>query len=686
MIPKVSLRVVCTLVVTVLYFSMHGFSQAPNTKFGKIEIPDLQQNTYEKDSSAAAVVLFDVGNARFSYNQSKGDFQVIYERHCRIKILKKSGYDNATVVVPLWHSSNSSDKEDFYDLKGVTYNLENGQVIKEKLNKDAVFTDKVSENRTKKRFTFPKVKEGSIIEYSYTITSDFYYNFRDWQFQREIPTVWSEFSVNIPEYFEYRKLSQGYEPFVLNTKESGTMSITLSSSGGVSKTGTVTQGTTETLNVRTDNFRWAMQHVPALKEEPFITTINDYVASLEFELSYTKFPNAPFQQYAATWQSLNQTLLKNDYFGGALSKSNFLNEVVKNITSKTHDTLTKVAMAVAFIKQNMTWDEHNTIYVTSSLKKAFEAKKGNVADINLMLVVLLRELGFKANPVILSTRSNGRLLEDHVLLSRFNYVVAHIDLNGNDLLLDATTTECPLGILPMRCLNGEGRLINEQETRWISLAPSQGYRTTLITQLEISKEGNLKGNVNIATSGYDAIRFRQSYKELGKTKFLEDFTKKHGTWTTNNLDVENINDLDKDAQITSNVEISEACSVAGDKIYFKPIFEINEQENPFNNPNRKFPVDFGSGIERVISATYTLPEGYTVEEMPKNAKINLPDGAGTFIFLIGLSEDKKQLMLNSRLSLRKSVYYAEEYPYLSKFYDMIIAKQAEQIVLKKSNP
>lgn len=199
-------------------------------KYGKIDISDLQMKVYPKDTSAEAVVLGDIGRAYFEYSQTEG-FQVVYERVRRVKILKKSGYDWATVKVPLYISKNNNGKEDLYDLKGFTYNLENGQIIKEKLEKESVFLDKKDDSHSVKRFTFPKIKEGSIVEYSYKIKSDFFYNFRDWTFQSSIPVAWSEFSVSVPDYFTYRQLMQGYEPLAINELKNGQFSFSLREGG-----------------------------------------------------------------------------------------------------------------------------------------------------------------------------------------------------------------------------------------------------------------------------------------------------------------------------------------------------------------------------------------------------------------------------------------------------------------------
>jgi Domain of Unknown Function with PDB structure (DUF3857) len=657
-------------------------------KYGKIDIADLQMKTYPKDTSAEAVVLGDVGRAYFEYSEHEG-FQVVYERLRRVKILKKSGYNWATVKVPLYISKNNNGKEDLYDLKGITYNLENGQINKEKLEKESIFLDKKDDTHSIKRFTFAKVKEGSIIEYSYKIKSDFYYNFRDWTFQSSIPVAWSEFSVSVPEYFTYRHVQQGYEPMFINKENSGSIAFTIKvasslGSGAINagKNGEYTPASFDKINALTKENRWVMKNLPAIREEPFMTTINDYVSKIEFELSSSFFPGGSYKSYANSWESLNARLLENESFGLQLNRSGFLKDMVSVIKTSSKDTLQQIGMAFNLIKKSMTWNDVETFYVESNLKRALEAKTGNVADINMLLVVLLRELGYDANPVILSTRNNGRVLDNYVLLSKFNYVVVQVDIGGKDLLLDATATHTPAGILPVRCLNGQGRLISKNSPRWIDLKSSYKFAETVISSFALDSDGNAKGDMTISHVGYSNTNERRTYYKDGKDKYIEAYKKNNANWKVEKTEIENLDDIAVPFVAKHDLTINDFSNVAGDKIYFNPIMYNAQKENPFKNPDRKFPVDFGALIEETFVATYTIPEGYVVEEIPKGAKVSLPDDGGRFTYFIGVNEEGK-ISISSKIFLKKATYFAEEYEALRAFYDQIVQKHAEQIVLKK---
>jgi hypothetical protein len=105
--------------------------------------------------------------------------------------------------------------------------------------------------------------------------------------------------------------------------------------------------------------------------------------------------------------------------------------------------------------------------------------------------------------------------------------------------------------------------------------------------------------------------------------------------------------------------------------------------NPFKEPKRLYPVDLAVPMDETYSAVYTLPKGFTVEELPKTASITLPNNRGRFIYQTALLPDN-QLQVVSRFSLRQPIYSADEYPALRELFNLVVAKHAEQVVLKRT--
>ncbi|HRG93633.1 MAG TPA: DUF3857 domain-containing protein, partial [Chitinophagaceae bacterium] len=186
-------------------------------KFGDVTAKDFANTVYEVDSSASAVILSDIGSSKIEGN-SKGWFSLVFKRHTRIHILNKNGYELSNVSISLY--SDGDDEELLDKVKASTYNLENGKVVESKLDvKGSIFKDKVSKNWLVKKFTLPNVKEGSIIEYEYSITSDFLRNLQPWTYQGSYPRLWSEYNVAMPDFLGYVFLTQGYKQYDIQDRK-----------------------------------------------------------------------------------------------------------------------------------------------------------------------------------------------------------------------------------------------------------------------------------------------------------------------------------------------------------------------------------------------------------------------------------------------------------------------------------
>ncbi|MFC0184793.1 Transglutaminase-like superfamily protein [Pseudarcicella hirudinis] len=652
-------------VLFILLFPLSNIlAQEKTVKFGKIDLADLQMKSYPKDTSSEAVILSDIADAYYRYSESSG-LQVVFNRHRRIKILKKSGYDWASYQIPLGRYK-GANKERIENLRGATYNLVNDQIVTDKLDKASIFDEKQTENLTYKKITLPNVKEGSVIEYTYSTVSDFDTSIPTWEFQKNIPVIWSEYKVQIPDFYHFKMIHQGYEPFFISTVKPVNISL--------DPTTTRYEG---------KEYRWVIKDAPAIQEEPFMTTLNDYNAKVEFEIAAIIPPGGLNSKYfSVTWEDFTKTLLEYENFGTQLKRGGFLKEKVNTIKAAEKEPVNQVFAAYQFIRTNMKWDGNSSIYTSNSLKKSFENKTGNCADINLMFIAMLKELGIEADPVVLSTRDHGRILPNYVLEKKFNYVVAWVKIGDNSVLLDATDPFLDFGKIPVRCLNGSGRLIHEANADWVPLSSNERITKTLILNFDLNNEGQMNGSLSISHLGYGGLYARKQIFTDSKAKYIESFRKKHPTWNISKFEIEKLEELSDPLVENITTSIQETASIAGDHIYLNPLLGEGEKENPFKTTERKFPVELATQIEENYIATFSIPEGYEIEELPKNIRLSLPNDGGKFSYFVSKTEEGK-IAVSSKFLLKKPTFYAEEYSSLKEFYAQIVAKHAEQIVLKK---
>lgn len=633
---------------------------------------------YPNDSSASAVILADVGESRIVYSQSSG-FSLLFERITRIKILSKDGFEWATFTIPLYHDG--GDNEKFSGLKAVTYNLENNKIVETKLKNDGVFRERFNDHFDVMKVTLPNVREGSIVEISYKVNSDFFMNFQDWEFQSTIPTRWSEYRAFIPEFYNYDKYMQGYVVLAVNESKDVPTSITLTSKErSSSRAGGATEFSQDQIDFKEKRSRWVAQDVPAFKAEPFITTYKDYISKMNFELAYTKFPNRPIEPVLGSWEEINKKYAESEDFGKEITGNGFLKKTVDELTSGLSKDSEKLGAIHSFVKQNIVWDGTSRRSVDNSIKKVLELKKGNSAEINLLLGSMLEKAGIIVKPVLLSTRDHGFVRESVPITTQFNYVICLAEVDGKQILLDATDRLLPAGVLPERCLNGNGFVVSKDGFSWVKLVSPLKSKSFLAADLTFDPSGGMKGKVTLDRTGYSAQQSRKKYFEKAESDYVKDFIGSH-SWEVSKSEFKNAKELSEPFKEMYDIVISDHAIATGEMIYLNPFISMQEIENPFKSEKREYPVDFGSPLEKLYMSKIVLPQGYMIDELPKSQIFVLPNNAAKYAFSAVLVGDV--INITSNLQINKSLFIQGEYPDLREFYNRVVAKQAEQIVLKK---
>ncbi len=672
------------LLLTIFWCHLQLHAQQAE-KFGKVSKEVLEMTSYEKDKDAEAIVLFDVGTTFMEYIDGDGGFILRHERHKRIKILKQAGTQYANVEVSFYVPENNAGKESIYGLKAYTYNLENGKVVETKMDKDAVFTETENENWKKRKFTLPNVKVGSVIEYRYTLNSDFISNYQTWFFQDEIPTLFSEYKASYPEYYSYQIHFTGYESLTINKANTQSGSLIINSKERGTNWGLGTSKTTmssDRIDFIEKTYHWAAQDVPAFKREKYITTARDYITKVEFELSSIQFPNAPIKYRTSSWTDVAKVLFDREGFGSELDRKGTIKDIAQAKIAKITDKVQQVA-ALYNVAREIKWNDEYRLYASKNVKDILAEKVGNSADINLLFIALCRAVDINASPVVLSTRSHGRLQAYSPSLSILNHVIVLVDLGEEQkILIDASDRTTPLGILPYNCLNSTGILLKDRENiTMLNLAPAKTTKATCMASLNLTTDGTIQGDLNYRFTDYVAVSQRNSYFSYPDEK---EYIKK--TWEAgkyrfkiNSFEAKDVKDSSK--PLSFKLNITDEDKKEGDVIYIEPFYDKVFHENPFIQENRKFPVDFAYPQQENYVLTLQIPAEYQVEELPKNEKISLPDGAGSFT-VMAVQQDNK-IQLTATYIRTKTLFVGEEYYLLKDFVAKIMAKQSEQIVLKK---
>lgn len=645
--------------------TLTAFAQKKDYKFGKISAEDFAEKPFGIDSAAAAVKIFDIGECRFEYRPS--GFIYVFERHVRYKIMNKNAYDLADFEISLYRGINSK-KEDLSRMEAATYNMEAGKILTTKLSKDSKFTEEFNKNYEIKKYTLGNVKEGSVIEYKYTIRSPYIFNLRGWSFQSSIPTVYSSYSVEIPEYFIYKPSYTGFYPLIQTKNET----IPASYITGVKSNAGYTQ--------------YVLENSPAVKSEAFVTTVDDYITALSFELMATRFPNAPYQDYTGSWPKIIKVLAEDENFGSFVKKSGAAKTILPNIIKTETDTLKVINLIFDYVKSTVKWNDSYRMYTSETNPKAIlDKKNGSSADINLLLLNILNGAKINANALLVCTRSNGTH-PGTPQISKFNSVLVHVNVGGKNLILDATDNDHELGMIAYQHLNHQGFSINlqTQEGSWMNTEPNFGEEKIHIYSLTLDKTNKLKGSMHQYFKGYSALAKRNEYRaNANEAEYIKQLKKNKLGLSINSYKMQNLDVLTETLFEELDVDIEENVEEAGNLVYLSPLLYERTKENLFKQEKRLYPVDFAYPIKETMRVTINFPEEYSIEKLPKGGTFNLGENRGSFTIHF-LTQDQT-VLIRSVIEINKTVFSPNEYFDLKELFKLVVEKQAEQIVFKKKS-
>ncbi|MEQ1796825.1 MAG: DUF3857 domain-containing protein [Lacibacter sp.] len=624
-----------------LFFYHSGLIAQKIPSFGKIDKADLEYKECSYDKSAVAEYLIDYGEVNYFISSSNFVNETSYR--IRIKILNEKGLELANVRLPYYSKNN---RQKIGGIDGYTYNLnEKGEVERTKLERKSVMEQRVDENYDMAVFTLPNVKVGSVIEYKYDHSKTNYIEIEDWIFQRSLPVRYSEYNVTIPSMLEFTYQVKRTLP----VKES-----------------------VEGIN---NTKRFVMTDIPGLDREPYMSCAKDYLQRIDFQLR--SINNQPI---LTTWTQLNQQLLDDEDFGLQLKKNILKNLPLEDELKKLTSDYAKILAVYNYVKKNVAWNGENRRYSSRGLKTALEKHSGNSADMNLLVVNLLRDAGINAYPMLVSTRENGKINPFYPFIYQFNNVYVETELDGNRYILDASNPHNPAFMVPWDVQFTEGYIVDKTKAGFISLADTKHrFRINASMSADLDEKGMLKGSAYLLAYEY-AKNQRLSSLNKGKEKYLtEYFSEPHPEFKFDSLSVKN--DDNDSLPLENQVKFNTQLNASGDYFFYSPNFLLELEKNEFLSDQRFTDVEFGFTQYYTIVSTIRFPENMEPEELPKNIKMIMPDTS--IVLQRFMQKNENSISFRITLEIKRPTYYADEYPDFKEFYAQLFERLNEQIVFKK---
>ncbi len=665
------------ITLVILMVTNQLFSQ--NYKFEKVSKEELQEQFYQQDSSANAVVLYKNRRTFFKYIQGEG-FMVETIVHERIKIYNKEGYDWATKYVS-YYNPKSSDSEKVRVLEAKTYSLKAGKIQTNKLNKKEIFDEKVSRYWSRKKFTMPNISEGCVVEWKYKLVSP-YRSIDKVELQYRIPIKKIECSIEIPEYYQFNIKHTGY--IQINSEQSvknSSIALTFKSRSDGFNSPSKTSFSSQKIDFSTRITKIDNTNIPALIEETYVNEMDNYRTAIYYELSSINWPNEPIKYFSKSWEDVTKTIRKKHVFGDELNKTTYFKDDLAKIIVESGGNKNQIlANIFEFVKQKVKWNGVYQKYSYNGVRKAYKDGSGSAADINFILISMLREASINANPVLISTRDHG--VPVFPTIKGFNYVIVAVEIENNMFLLDATEEYSIPNVMPLRDLNGRGRLVRKDgASNWVNLTPTQLSETNSIMNIVMTDDGLIEGVKSTKYTKSSALNYRNKYLKIRQDDIISAIEIKKGNIKISDFRITNKDEIYKPIIEIYKFSSEELVDIVGDKIYFKSLFFDAITKNPFELEKRVYPIDFGTPFLNKNMVSMTIPEGYVVESIPENFAIGLPNNYGTYRFNISVSGNK--ISIYAIFKMNTAIYPVKFYSGIKEFYKQIVTKNLERIVLKE---
>lgn len=638
-------------IVVILLLLLAGHSAFPQGfELGKVTLDELREEFHPSDSSAPAAILYRRGK---TYFELSGFFWVLVtEVENRIKIYSKAGYDYATEEFSYY-----TGRGNVIFSEACTYNINGDAIEATKIGPEGEIFQQVNKYISSKRINLPNVKEGSVIEYKYKLRTRSFSTF-DWYFQDKVPVNHSEYEVRIPSYFTYRSFLRG----AADIKQSAPTDIK----------------TRQYTDVR---ISYSADNVKALREEAYVDNIKNYMSVLKYELIVADFTKGEFvSDIASGWAAVLKTLYEDEDFGKQLDEKSYFRKDINRLLVPGLTDEGKLKIIFDHVKSRMNWNGRNGYMCVWGVKDAYNERVGNSADINLMLTAMLRYAGLRANPVLISTRANG-LATSYPSLTSYNYVATAVEMGNKLILLDATSKHMHPGMLPPKALNGTGRIIYpDRHPKEIDLMPTELSKEMVNIVAQVHEDGKISGKVRSQYQNYYAYNFRENNAGLNTDSQIQRLHKKYAGIDVSDYKIFNI---DKDSPVSEEFSFSHTnlADVIGGRIYISPLLFFSQGENPFKQETREYPIDFTFPFQDRYIVNISIPQGYEAEFLPKPVSLVMGQNIGSFKYNIASVDN--QLQLSVSYEINDAVVSEENYRPLKDFFQKMIDKQNEKIILRK---
>lgn len=664
------------LLLSPVFPQQTGTAIKPNLKYGKPSKEELSLTTFTPDTTATAIYLFRQGESKFTYRDG---FQLETEYWVRIKVLKPQGVSYADVTVFYYAPADKdADQENAINVDGCSYTLENGECIKTPLKKDMISYERVNERAKAMKFSIPAVKAGSVIEYHYLLRSDYSVHIDNWIMQEEIPMVYNQYKVTIPNVYIYNIERRGSDCITTKERESSMRASSTHGSGAAK--------INQDFAVQARELTFISQNLPAIRQdESFIWCPEDYKVQITFDLQGTNFPGEEYKPLSQKWEDVDKELTKPEYesFGKNLLQNNPFREDTRVVFKSEMNFDQRIVAAFHLLKKKLAWNGQYQLY-SRNPEKIVKDGSGSNADLNFIFISILKDFGLKAYPVVMSRRSSGVLPFNFPSIQKLNTfaVAIYNDDTAKYTFLDSSMDRPAFNVLPIELSVSKARILSpleKEEDKWVNLMtlPTNGVFMHITATLQ---NDQITGTRITQLQGQQAVEYQRKEQQERPASAYEASSINKEYLQFSNLKATNPDN--EFSRVEESISFTaKPTNTAGRLLYINPMIFPHIGKNPFIQTERVLPVEFPYPYKYNVTCTLTIPEGYTIEELPQPQTVRTEDNKMQCRYLI--QKDNNVITLNYAFTLKDYLFAPNQYKLLQEIWTKTIEKNQALIVLKK---
>ncbi len=580
-----------TVCIVLLGIGGASAQNIPDAEFGNI--PDsLFQMQAPEDNTPYRITNKELN---ISFQEADESILAVLEYHIRIKVFDDSVQEASVVAIPYYFDN---DMERVTSLEAYTY-LPSGERVA--LSEQDIRTININSRYNVKEFAMPAVEDGAVIEYRYTIERRYIEELPDFYLSHKVPTDNAKLTITYPKYLRYQSYTENFDGKI-------THDVVYADTSSVPKVFTIPQPQP----IVTE--RWMARDIPPVKEEAYITTLDDYRAKIKFLLSEFGIPR---QQLENNWEVVVARIRDKTDPWEPINKNSEAEAVGDSIAGALDGApVSQVQDSIYhYLNERVNFSGQHAAFSQTSGKQVLAGKPSNQAAINQALVAMLRAADIDANPVLISTRKSGKINMDFPSFYQFNGLMARSEINERSYLMDAGFPYSQPGLIPVDTYGSRGLVLREEGYEWIDINPDKSlFDIQVQIDGQLERDGTLRGTIEAVQQGYPAQIIRQqkadgsSDSEILRQTLFDGYPQMRAT----DVIVNNAEKYGQPIAITADFKIENYATDFTDGLKFSPLVVGYRNENPFSGPDRNLPITLDAPEKLNLSYSIALPQGYSV--------------------------------------------------------------------------